>query len=103
MLSASPAAHADTVDFIYNGVPVAGSGVSGDVVGTGSFSFAGPASTVSLATLSSFNFSFGLDFSGENVSYADSLVNLVYFFATLTGDTLLKLNLSALGVTVSNP
>jgi hypothetical protein len=102
VLSASLAAHADTVSFTYSGTIPPSTGTSGTVTGSGSFSFAGSPATLTLASLTDFQFTDTFTIPGDGSNFSYSLPDLTSFGATLSGGVLDSLQLSTGFVNGSN-
>lgn len=94
LLSGSLAAKADTIDFTYSGTNVV-PGVSGSVSGTGSFTYSGSLSSLTLANLTSFTLTntFDINCCGIGI-FTYSLGNLTSFSATVSGTDLSSLSLA---------
>ena len=104
LLFASLAAHADTINFSYTGTPSANSGLAGPQNGSGSFSFDGPASNLTLLSLTAFNFSFTISKNGSSPStFTYSLADLNSFSAVAFNDNLVSLALQTAYVQGTNP
>ena len=100
LCTASFAAKADTVNFTYVDTSTT---FGGTVSGSGSFTFAGSPSSISLGNLTSFTFTDTLVDDTDTPSFTYGLGNLTSFAATLSGTTLQTLSLQTGFVNASLP
>jgi hypothetical protein len=96
-------AKAATIDFTYTGTDIV-VGTSGTADGSGSFSYNGAPSTLSLGDLTAFSFTDTFNIAGFGTGVFDySLPDLTDFSATLSGNDLLSLTMLTDETTGSNP